>query len=535
MNKVSEVPRLFSTFLSDQSRTEKAHLNSVASALDYGSRIAVAFLVTPWLVAGLGDYFYGTWQILNRLVGYISPTSGRPTSALKWVLASHQASTDYEQKRRYVGSAVAVWALFLPLMALLGGVVAWYAPLWLNSPAEYVWQVRLATGLLVANLAMTSLAALPRSVLIGENLGYKRMGLSTILVFTGGGLTWLALYFDTGIVGVAAAALASTLLSGVLYLHITRTCAPWFGVARPSLKAARQFLGLSGWFLVWNLIVNLMLASDVVILGLLDSVEAVPAYTLTRYAPETMLSIVVIIVSGVLPGLGGIIGAGNLQKAAKVRGEVMSFTWLVVAALGSTILLWNRVFVELWVGAEYYAGSIPHLLIVLVAMQFILIRNDAAIIDLTLRLRRKVQMGAASVVIALGAAGVMVGHFGLGIVGLCLGLILGRSILSVGYPVLVGRHLGVTLSSQLKSMPRPALVTGLLFSVALLLSAFAADSTWAGITGWIGFVLSAGVTAGAALLLAFYMGLSGDQRRNVVDRVRMVVPTITVTGKNSEE
>jgi len=35
-------------------------------------------------------------------------------------------------------------------------------------------------------------------VLTGENLGYKRMGLSAILVFVGGGLTWLALYLKRG-------------------------------------------------------------------------------------------------------------------------------------------------------------------------------------------------------------------------------------------------------------------------------------------------------------------------------------------------
>ena len=88
-------------------------------------------------------------------------------------------------------------------MTVLGGLLAWFAPSWLDAPNEFFWSMRLTAGILVAGLVTTSLVEIPRSVLEGENLGYKRMGLSAILVFVGGGFTWLALYLDTGIVGVA--------------------------------------------------------------------------------------------------------------------------------------------------------------------------------------------------------------------------------------------------------------------------------------------------------------------------------------------
>jgi len=525
-SKVALNLKLFSKLLSDESLTKKASLNALAAALDYGARLLVGFVVTPLLVAGLGDFFYGTWQVLLRLVGSISPASGRATQALKWTLASRQASSDYEEKRRYVGSALAVWAFFLPILTVLGGILTWFVPSWIHAPVEFLWDVRMAAGLLVAHLIMTSLVSVPRSVLDGENLGYKRMGLSALLVFVGGGFTCLALYLDTGIIGVAAATLATTLLTGVFFLHVVRTYAPWFGVARPSFAAARKFLGLSWWFLGWNLIRNVMMASDVIVLGVIKSVESVTNYTLTRYAPETLITIVAIMVFGISPGLGGIIGSGNLQKAAHVRGEIMSLTWLIVTVVGSTVLLWNRAFIGLWVGAEHYAGSIPTVLIVLVVMQFVLIRNDANIIDLTLRLRRKVLMGALSVTLSLVAAGVLVGYFRLGIVGLCLGLIAGRSILSVGYPVLIGRFLKVSMSSQLRGVLRPAIVTILLFSLASGLDSFSSGSGWMAVGGWTGLVLSVGATFGVVLFLAFHAGLSDTQRRHIVRRVRMVVAIV---------
>ena len=498
-------------------------MNALASALDYGARLIVGFLITPLLVTGLGNYFYGVWRVLDRLVGYISPASGRATQALKWTLASKQASSNYDEKRVYVGSTLAVWGLFSPFLTVVGGFLSWFTPYLLGTPKEFFWSVRLTAGLLVANLILTSLVQIPMSVLEGENLGYKRMGLSAALVFIGGGFTWLALYYDTGIIGVTAATLATTLLTGIFFWKIVHTYAPWFGVAKPSSQAVRKFLGLSGWFLLWHLIMRLMIASDVVLLGLLDSVELVTTYSLSKYAPETLIALVAILVFGITPGLGGIIGSGNLHKATLVRNEMMSLTWLMFTVLGFTILLWNWAFIRLWVGAEHYAGSIPTVLIMVTVTQFVLIRNDSNIIDLTLRLRRKVIIGALSVSLSLFAAGVLVRYFNLGISGLCLGLIFGRSILSIGYPLMVSHFLKVSFFAQLKGILRPVSVTTLFFLIASKLSDLLVASYWFPKIGWIDLILSIGVTFCVATLLAFYSGLPCDQRRFILRRFRNLV------------
>lgn len=524
--KIAQNFNFFSKLQSGKSLTKKASLNTIASALDYGARLLVGFIITPLLVTGLGNYLYGVWRILERMVGYLSPASGRATQALKWTIASHQASSDYEEKRSYVGSTLAVCLFFLPIMTALGGLLAWFAPSWLNAPKEFYWNVRLTTGLLVAGLFMTSLAEIPRSVLEGENLGYKRMGLSAILVFVGGGLTWLALFLDTGIAGVASAALAITILTGLLFLHVARAYAPWFGVTKPSFKAVRQFLGLSGWFLLWHLVMRVMIASDIVLLGVLDSVELVTNYSLTKYAPETLIMLVAIMVFGITPGLGGIIGSGNLLKASQLRNEIMLLTWLVVTVLGPTVLIWNWAFIRLWVGAKYYTGPFLTLLMVIVVTQFVLIRNDASIIDLTLRLRRKVLIGALSLILSLGIAGVLISYFELGITGLCLGLIAGRLVLSIGYPLMVGRFLKTSFSSQFRSIQRPALVTTLFFVLSSKLGDILGTNIWLGTFGWIDLFLSVGLTFGVVLLLAFYTGLSGNQRRQILRRFRLVVAMV---------
>ena len=526
MSTITHPLKFISGLLSDKGLTKKAYLNALTVVLEYGASLIVGFLVTPLMVLGLGNYLFGMWQILNRLIGYINPVSGRPGFALKATLSNQQASKDYDQKRRYVGSTLFIWLLFLPLLIGIGGIVSWFAPYWIHATEANIWIIRAVAGLLVLNTIVSTLASIPQVILQGENLGYKQMGMSAILVLLGGGFTWLALYLKTGIIGVALAAVVSTLTTGLFYLWVVKSYTPWFGAARPRFADTRQMLGLSWWFMGWNLVTTLLLASDVVVLGLLNSVESVTNYSLTKYVPETLIGVIIIIIFGIMPGLGSIIGTGDYQKAVRLRDEINSFIWLVATTLGASILIWNRVFIGLWVGADHYSGSIPNLLIVVASMQLALIRSDGTIIDLTLRLSQKVLLGLLSVTVSIVAASIMVGYFKLSVVGLCLGIMGGRLIISVGYPMLISRFLGVSLSSQLNRLLRPVLVTILLFSLALGMDKFFSITAGTGIMGWLIFILSAAGTGIIMLLISFYAGLSGDQRRSMIRRVRTAITTV---------
>jgi O-antigen/teichoic acid export membrane protein len=371
-------------------------------------------------------------------------------------------------------------------------------------------------------MAVDTLASIPRTILESQNLGYKRMGLSVGLVMLGGGFTWLAVYLKAGIIGVSLAILSATIVSGLFYLPIARHFAPWFGAAKPLAEDLRQIFGRSWWFLAWNLVTSLLLASDVVVLGLFDSIVSVTNYSLTKYVPEMMITIIANVVFAVMPGLGRIIGSGDLKKAARLRGEIMSLIWLVVTGLGTTILLWNRAFLGLWVNAERYSGSLPNLLIVVGVMQLVFIRSDANIIDLTLRLSHKVLFGLLAVTISIVSASVMVGYFHMGIAGLCLGIIFGRLILTIGYPLLISRYMETSLWRQIQSMIRPMTVTLLLFVCAIGVDQLLATIPWPSAQSWLGFFFSAGLSAILILALAFFAGLTVEQRSNILLRVRMV-------------
>jgi hypothetical protein len=505
------------SLLSPTSLTQKASLTSIASLLDFVAKNIVQFLINPLLVGGLGSFLYGVWRVLFSLNGYLWAASGRSAQALTWVVAHHQQSLTDEEKREHVASAVIVWCLFLPLLVLVGGLGAWFAPYLLEAPTELVWEIRGAAGFLAADAIALTLLSIPRSALAGENLGYKRMGLSTALIVLAGGLMALAIYFDTGITGVAVANAIGTVVTGLLFLRVAKKYLPWFGLAKPSRRNVRWFLGLSGWFTGWKLVYELMTAGDVIALGIFGSAELVTVYTLTKFVSQSLIPLIGVVFEGASPGLGALIGSGETRRGIHVRNEIMSFTWLTCTVLGSSLLLWNRSLVGLWVGERFYAGALPMLLIVVMVMQFTFLGNDARFIDLTLNVRSKVLLGAVSAFLSVGLAAMLIVTTENKIVGMCVGIILGRLLLSMAYPWLIGRMLDYPWGIQMRSLPRPALVTATLFGFALWVGEGLSARTWTGL-------VSSGI--GTALLLtavAAGLGLSRSQRRALSRRVRGII------------
>jgi O-antigen/teichoic acid export membrane protein len=499
---------------SDTKLTQKSYLNIIASFLDYGARLAVSFIVTPIVVSGLGSLLYGVWQMLFRLVSHIPAASGRPAKALTFVVAKSQASDDFTEKRRFVGSALGVWLIFFPLFMIAGVILVWLSPTITKVAPEMSSVVRIACAFLVINLLFVGLITIPDSVLKGMNLSYKRMGMVAGVNVVGGFLTVGVIYLGFGLIGVAGVQIIISILNGCLFLFVVRKYVPWFGAVLPSKTEVLSFLGLSSWYTGWTLVNKLLLASDVVVLGIVASAYAVTKYALTGYAAQVIAGFIFMAVWGITPGLGGVIGQKQYNKASEIRSELMIISWLLITASGATILLWNRSFIHLWVGAEHYAGFWVNLMIVVVVTQWVFFRIDGFVIDLTLDLKRKVILGAVSAILSICFSVILIPS--LGIVGLCLGLVAGRLILTISYPLIVNKFFGKSYKDHLNSLLRPIVVIIILYVISGYLSQ---DLL---VNNWIEWVFYTGLSFTLFLFTGFIAGFNKEQREQLIQRIKTI-------------
>jgi hypothetical protein len=90
-------------------------------------------------------------------------------------------------------------------------------------------------------------------------------------------------------------------------------------------------------------------------------------------------------------------------------------------------------------------------------------------------------------------------------------------VLTLAYPWQVGRSLGCAFSAQLHGIVRPAVATVALYAAALAVQPYVATDSWP--------LLIAGAvcTAGIFTVVASRAGLSANQRRRLLTRVRTVL------------
>ena len=223
------------------------------------------------------------------------------------------------------------------------------------------------------------------------------------------------------------------------------------------------------------------------------------------------------VISAAMPGVGGLVGAGELERAGRVRAETQGLCWLLAVASGATVIIWLPGFLRLWVGSQYDAGTVATVLICVMVMQFGLIRVDSNVIDVTLHVRAKVILGLLSAGLAVLLGVLLVGPADQGIAGVVAAMILGRAPLTVAYPVLVGRLLQRPSGLRLATLWRPALVSVAMFAGAVGLREHA------GTPGWIPLMALGSLTAVLALAFAYAAGLTAHQRSRLRSRALRVM------------
>lgn len=498
--------------------TRAASLTAVASLLDYAVKIVVSLVVTPILVRGLGISLYGMWEMLARLGSYVSATDGRPTEALRLIIAQRQGDSDTAIKRRFVGAALTVWVIVLPLVIVMAAIFSlWLAPALTKAPPDMRGAVQLTCALIALCFILTSLGSVPESVLRGTNQGYRRMGLQSGLNILGGALAAGSVWIGMGLTGLGASQLIRAVVTAVCFLVLVRHYVPWFGADRPAWSEVKQLFGVSAWLTAGDAIARIMLASDVIILGAVVGPAAVASYTLTGYAARTAVGIHVFAAGAAIPGLGGVLGRGQMTRAAMARAEMLTLTWLFITIVGAAVLLWNKSFLALWVGIDNYAGLAATVLIVLVATQTAFIRTDAYIIDAALKPRQRVVVGALAAAITITLSIVLARSFG--IVGLCAGVLAGRLTQSIGYPLMARANLGGTgLPGGTIRAARMALVTALLFTGAAIVG----DRLLA--PGWLTFITGVPLSMALIAAVSLTLGPGAAARQGMVRRLRSIRP-----------
>ena len=486
---------------------QRAYLNSITSFVDFIARSLTSFFVTPFLTRGLGAVLFGAWQVLQQFSKYVGWGDISATQVLKWAIARDRKILPENELRQYVTATFLVLTIVMPITLLAGVIIIWYAPVITGVDAVYADTVRIAAGLAVLSLMIAKMFDILAAVLKGMNLDFKRIGIFASLFMAAGGAKILVVIKGYGLIGLAAVQVVMAIITGGVLYWIVRANVPWFGLEKVGLKKAKTFIQTSGWYMLWTATSHLLNASDRMLLGFFAGPVLVTQYVITRYMAGTIEGLITNLLMGVKPGVSTLYGQGKYEKFLKFRSHIMLTTWILAGAVGTTVLALNQSFTLRWIREDHFAGQMVNLLVVIAIMQQLLISNDSSFITMTLDLKQKVLIGMMAAITSIGVSALLIGK--LGIAGLCIGMITGRSIMSLTFPFIILKKTGHRVL-KININARVAAVSGAMLAAGYYIGQMVL------IDKWLPLIAMAAAIFTTSGLMIFTLGLSHTQRREIL-------------------
>jgi len=485
---------------------QRAYLNSITTLFNYGAGTITGFVVTPFLVSGLGSTLFGIWQILGQFTAYTNLADIRATQVLKWAVARDRETVSEDVLRQYVTASFIIVLFMLPLVLIAGSFIAWYAPMITKAGEEYTNIVRFTCLLLVLAIVIDKVADTFDSVLRGMNLGFKLMGIFPLIMVAAGGLKIMVIVLGFGLIGIAVVQVIVSLIIGTILYIIVKKSVPWFGFGKVNLNRVKSFLKTSGWFIGWTGAKILLTNSDKILLGYIAGPIMVTQYVITKYLANTVQGLITNIIHGVIPGLGKLYGNGAYERLFKAREHMMLITWIFAVSIGTLVLVFNESFLIIWIGEGKFAGGLSNILIVIMITQYMFIQNDAAIIQITLDLKQQVYFSLTAAMVSIGLSMLLIERYG--IAGLCIAIISGRFIATISYPWIVYAKTNKKFST--KSIPYR-----LIFSTLIIWGGAYSLSKVISIHSWLMLIGSVFILFPFVIVLLYFTSFSKRQRNEI--------------------
>lgn len=480
-------------------------LNAIALYANFIVFALLGLLINPFLVRALGSEHFGLWKGLLRILDLSSVADGRATQALKWVVAHESANDGVEKKRRDVGAAILIWLVWLPFLATAVGASVIALP-WLihGISDEDLGMVRFAAGLVGFNVVITALVGIPDAVLVGTNQGFRSFVVTTFFLVVSNVGMLVAANAGFGLPGMGTTIVICTLLTGLTTLFIARRYVNWWGIRRPLREDVKRLFGFSNWTLAWAFIQMLMMSSEVLLIGYFSGATDISCYTFTSFVVQFGLSICLMTGSAVTPRLGALVGGRKTADAARLTSQTRQIVLVFIAVAGAGIILSNRAFLARWIGLDFYLGDAANVAMAAAFAQLALIRFDAQVQDVGLRIAPKVIVGAICAVLAL-ALGAALFWATQSIAMIFVGLVIGRLPLHYFFPLFVERMI-------------PGLNRGLgsiAGCITILACAYALSLVYSG-ESWLDLITLLIISIAFSVFASFFVILDGDMRSMVL-------------------
>jgi O-antigen/teichoic acid export membrane protein len=331
-----------------------------SSYLRIAAQAAVALVLTPVLVHGLGKTEYGIWTLVLSLALYIELFEFGLGAATVKSVAEDEARGDRERTHRSI--ATTFWMLAVPGVAALvfGVVIAAVFPYLFDIPADVEQATRILVLLIATDLAISipsdtfgnTLMALQRYDLINVTL--------VVVMVAQAAAWWIVIALDGGLVALGIVTVVLSLGGQLSRFLLVRRILGGVDLS-PRLidrERVRPLAGLSVWYALAELSTLVIARLDVVVVGLVVGVPEAAVYAVGQKLALLARQAIDPIVLTFFPHSSALVA---LREGATLRTSILTGTRVSLAVAGPltiTLCLLAKPLLIVWVGEDFADGAL---------------------------------------------------------------------------------------------------------------------------------------------------------------------------------
>jgi O-antigen/teichoic acid export membrane protein len=500
----------------------KAHIyarNLGANWLGHAANLAVAFLMSPFVVHGLGDTRYGVWTLLTSLTGYLGLVDIGVRGGTGRYVNYYLGRKEDDQVSNVVSTSLLFYAVVSVLVFAASVALAFFfADIFPKIQPEYVHEAQWVLLLLGLNVWVGFFSSTFSQLLIAAERFDLQMIADVIVLALRTAATIWVLTNDRGLVELALVQVVSGVLGCVLTAGFARwkgphTCIHWRHFRKATFV---EVFGFGLWAFMGNASVQLGLYASSAIIGMFIGSAEITLYSigsmLSGYGSNFVGRITDVMVPDIMKA-GGREDKADLQR---LMGKSTRATMFVAVPVLIGFMTLGGEFIRVWMGPGYTASA--WVLLILATSQFGRLANrpiSETLIALG-RIRLWASMAAVESLAALVCSVSLVLLTDLGIYGIAIGtavpVIVTYNIwlFIVGYRTVGASPLAVARSTTLRWV-----VGAILFAIPCLLISHVIPHG-----GWLLFWLKVGIVCVLYVPIGLFVVLQQSESLATLTRAK---------------
>lgn len=368
LTKSTTRPELLADRLNQTTAANRFKLNLTSNIVYVGLSTALMLWYVPFLIERLGVAAYGMVPLANSLVMFTVILSSSLDTSINRFFALDLNRGDIASANRTFNTALGLSLLACLVLLVPGLAMVWFFPTLFQVPAGYEQQTRL----LFATVLFTSLTAILSANFAVSSLVFHRFDLRNLVrsaaVLIRVGLVVICFTLMPPQLWHVAAGFAAAAVVGLVGdVLVWRSLTPFVRVRPADIQRTRmrELLGLSGWAVVNQVGVLLLMQADLAIVNNLFGPVVTGVYGSLLLFPQLIQTLMETVTSILSPAILGAYARGDVRELWQLASRSVRLLGLALALPIGLLSGLGAVLLELWLGPEF--GEYHLLLVVLVA------------------------------------------------------------------------------------------------------------------------------------------------------------------------